>query len=198
MTILWAIKHAVCITLFILSDQNSLVTFSPLPPSLKTGRCLVVRVDKLFVNFWFAPLAYEGFIFILLLVKFYQTKLDTRMSNARLLIVFVRDGAWAFIIASVSLAWCALDVQLNQGKSISAITWLFAFFGTLACRLVLNLRTVARRRSMEPTNVGRVDALCPEMTVTGCFPPTAHILTRQYEASEGRCLCSGEGLSTVP
>ena len=46
------------------------------------------------------PLAYEGILFVLLLVKFYQMSRDTRMSSASLVVVFVRDGAWAFGVVS--------------------------------------------------------------------------------------------------
>ena len=117
---------AVLITLFTLERVSTLiiaiiavpkfdVSPSTFPTNLHVGRCIVTRTNGLFFSFWcvydrahfvifsqarfrMPGLIVETLLFLLLIAMFFQTKIYTDMSSPRLLVVFVRDGAWAFIL----------------------------------------------------------------------------------------------------
>ena len=43
-------------------------------------------------------LIFESFLFILIAVRFIRTRIQEGISSTRFLVVFVRDGAWAFVL----------------------------------------------------------------------------------------------------
>jgi hypothetical protein len=90
---------------------------NPLPPNLDARSCLLLGAPALFTNCWcvkvrkpssrgaqlslrqrIPPLIFQSILFIIIVVKFIKTKLQAGRNSPHLLIVFVRDGIWAFAL----------------------------------------------------------------------------------------------------
>ncbi|KAF8587010.1 hypothetical protein K439DRAFT_1631137 [Ramaria rubella] len=147
MLILLALEHAACITLLVLGLPNFDITPSPFPSNIHVGACIVVKLTALFPNYWIPGLGFETVLFVLLVIKFVLEK-RSGTGGSHLLIIFVRDGAWAFAIIFAMLLWSTLAFELNPQKGEVALTWLLTGLGFCGSRLILNLRAAARDASL--------------------------------------------------
>jgi len=120
---------------------------SPLSPNLHLGACLVEQVPALFSNYWVPGLIFESILFMLVAARFIQTKLHAEIDSPDVLIVFVRDGAWAFTLIFGVLLWSTLSFELTPVKGDVALTWLYSVLGFCGSRLILNLRGAAAERT---------------------------------------------------
>ncbi|KAF8529395.1 hypothetical protein JB92DRAFT_711141 [Gautieria morchelliformis] len=95
---LFLCERVSAIAIAVVSIPHFAMAPTSLPSNIHGGRCAVLSINSLFVSFWVPGLIVESILFLLLIAMFIQTKRSTGMSNPRLLVVFVRDGAWAFVI----------------------------------------------------------------------------------------------------
>ena len=90
---------------------------SSLPSTLDASACLMLNIPSLFPSLWYGQspwkmsidltshliskvpsLIFESFLFILVVVQFIRTRMEEGISSTPLLVVFVRDGTWAFML----------------------------------------------------------------------------------------------------
>lgn len=143
---LFALENAARITILGITIPKILIVPSPLPPNLHAGACLIVADPPLFSNYWVPGLIFESILFLLVMVRFVQTKLHAELDSPHVLVVFVRDGAWAFTVIFAVLLWNTLSFELTPVKGDVALTWLYSVLGCCGSRLVLNLRSAAVER----------------------------------------------------
>lgn len=70
--------------------------------------------------------------------------MDTQSESRPLLVVFVRDDAWAFLIIFAVSLWATLAYELTEHKGEVALTWHYSVLGFCGSRLILNLRSAGR------------------------------------------------------
>ncbi|KIJ54684.1 hypothetical protein M422DRAFT_24590 [Sphaerobolus stellatus SS14] len=142
---------------------------NPFPPQIHASACIITFLPKLFADYWAPGFAFQAILFLLLIYKFIHTKLKTTISTSRLLTVFVRDGAWAFVIIFAILLWNQLAFIINPQGGEVALGWLFSVFGFCGTRLVLNLRVAADK--VIPTFAGDTIPLTPVSPVSPSTRP---------------------------
>ncbi|KAF8529366.1 hypothetical protein JB92DRAFT_2861729 [Gautieria morchelliformis] len=138
---LFACESAARITILGITMPNIVIVPNPLPPHLHAGACLIVSVPSIFSNYWVPGLIFESILFLLVVYQFIQTKRHAEIGSPHVLIVFVRDGAWAFSLIFAFLLWSALSYELTPVKGDVALTWVFSVLGFCGPRLILNLRS---------------------------------------------------------
>jgi len=128
---------------------------NPFPPNLHIGACLVEKVPPLFFTFWIPALIFQSFLFGLVAAKFIFTKSQITQSP-RLLVVFVRDGAWAYALIFAGLLWATLAYTLSpvSEKGNIALIWFHSILAFSGPRMVLNLRSAAQRISKSTEDGG--------------------------------------------
>ena len=85
-------------------------------------------------------LIFECFLFTLVVVRFIRTRMHEGISSTPLLVVFVRDGTWAFVLmfgelrmddpvlyrstdsATAAMLWAALAFEIAGPKGSAVIT----------------------------------------------------------------------------
>lgn len=132
--ILWAIILAfvaeVTVMIVCLSVVLPQMTFSP--------DCLVAHAPSLFMSYWLSSLAFETFLFVLTLIKFFQSISRSRKS---ILYTFVRDGTWAFALIFVAMLLNMLMYKLNKTPLVGmGYGWAFAAMSFAGSHVLLNLR----------------------------------------------------------
>ncbi|KAF8586106.1 hypothetical protein K439DRAFT_1632025 [Ramaria rubella] len=148
--VLFACENIARITILGLTIPKILVVPSPLPPNIHSAACLVLETPSLFSNYWVPALIFDSILFLLVAVRFVQTKLQAELDSPHVLVVFVRDGAWAFTMIFASMLWGTLAFELTPIKGDIALTWLFSVLGFCGSRLILNLRSAAEEIDRPP------------------------------------------------
>jgi hypothetical protein len=135
---------------------------NPLPPNFDARSCLILGAPALFSNCWcvkvrktssrgaqmslcgrIPALVFQSILFILVVAKFVKAKLHAGGNSPHLLVVFVRDGIWAFalifgqsgvafrvftfifegvdILSTAMLLWSSLSYKLTVDKGNIAL-----------------------------------------------------------------------------
>ncbi|GJJ13121.1 hypothetical protein Clacol_007371 [Clathrus columnatus] len=105
---------------------NFVTTPLPLPSRIHIGACVVLAADPNFPNYLIPTLVTESSFFFLVLVKFIHSKVTTKTHTSHMLIVFLRDGLWAFALVFGVLVWSLVTYKVNPARGDIAITWLFS------------------------------------------------------------------------
>jgi len=146
------LQHAASIFIMVMTVPKIVVIPTPLPSHLHSGACLVVSIPNLFFHYWVPGLIFESILFVLLVAKFIGTKWKIGTYTPHLLAVFIRDGAWAFMLIFAAFLWCTLEFQLSLQKGDVPLTWIYSILGFSGSHLVLNLRVAAQERThWQPT-----------------------------------------------
>ncbi|KIP08572.1 hypothetical protein PHLGIDRAFT_377107 [Phlebiopsis gigantea 11061_1 CR5-6] len=112
-----------------------------LPKMTFTPDCLVAHAPGLFIIYWLCSLAFETFLFVLTLIKFFQS--ITRDTKS-ILFTFVRDGTWAFALIFVAMLLNMLMYKLNKTPLVGmGYGWAFAAMSFAGSHVLLNLRRLA-------------------------------------------------------
>ncbi|EKM60667.1 uncharacterized protein PHACADRAFT_246730 [Phanerochaete carnosa HHB-10118-sp] len=135
--ILWAIILAfiaeVTVMIVCLSIVLPQMTFSP--------DCLVAHAPSLFMSYWLSSLAFETFLFVLTLIKFFQS---ISRSKTSIVFIFVRDGTWAFALIFVAMLLNMLMYKLNKTPLVGmGYGWAFAAMSFAGSHVLLNLRRLS-------------------------------------------------------
>lgn len=144
--VLFVLENAAEITIIVLTVPKMRAIPNPLPTNLHVSACVIVELPVLFAKFWLPALLFQSILFFLVLAKFVQTKRQAGADSPHLLSIFIRDGTWAFTLGFAVLLWGVLAYELEIGKGDVALTWIYSILSFCATRLVLNLRSAARRR----------------------------------------------------
>lgn len=121
----------------------------PLPPNIHVGACVVLAADPDFPNYLIPTLVTESSFFLLVLIKFVHTKITVKTNTSHLLLVFLRDGIWAFAMVFGVLVWTIVTYKNTPANGDIAITWLFTVLPFAGTRLVINLRSEAPSRQQQ-------------------------------------------------
>jgi len=113
---------------------------NPLPPRLHISVCPSLIVPNDLPILWVPELVYQTFLFLLLVGKFAYTYRHNPFSLSKIILVFMRDGIWAFFLISATLVSSVIgyNTDINAGANISA--WYYTVIGICGSRVVLNLR----------------------------------------------------------
>jgi len=124
---------------------------SPLPANIPLGACVVLGADARFPYYLLPTVIVETILSIVILIKFIRNRLDTRAKPSKMMIVFIRDGLWAYALVFATLMWTFIGYRFAPQKGDVAITWLYSILSFSGTRLVLNLRDEAwsQRRVFE-------------------------------------------------
>lgn len=147
------------------------VTFPlPIPSNLHVGACVVIAADPDFPNYLVPALVTETTFFLLVLIKFIHTKITAKTHTSHLLIVFLRDGIWAYALVFGVLVWTIVTYKITPAKGDIAVTWLFTALPFAGTRLVINLRSEAPSRKnqdgMEMQIISPVSQTLSPMTLS--------------------------------
>jgi len=126
---LFACESAVRITILGITMPKIITLPNPLPSNLHAGACLITVVPPLFSSYWVPALTFESILFLLVVYQFVQTKRHAEIGSPHILIVFVRDGSWAFTLIFAVLLWSTLAFELNPVKGDIGLTWLYSVLG---------------------------------------------------------------------
>ncbi|PCH35513.1 hypothetical protein WOLCODRAFT_166301 [Wolfiporia cocos MD-104 SS10] len=85
--VLYFVEIAAMIT--VLAVATPVMQFNP--------ECLIVKTPPIFATYWIISLAFETFLFGLIIVKFF-TSVSRQLGRRSILFVLVRDGMWAYAI----------------------------------------------------------------------------------------------------
>jgi len=169
------IQHAAAIVILALTVPKILVVPSPLPPNLHVAACLILDIPSFFSNYWKPAIIAEGVLFALMVARFIRSKRHAAISTPYYLVVFLRDGTWAFAVIFAVLLWANLAFSLTPQKGDISLTWIFTVMGLSGSRLILNLRSAAQEQQQlslsYDTNIelsfmqNDISAICPERNI---------------------------------
>jgi len=128
------------------------VTFTnPLPPHLQIGSCIIEEEPVLLSAAWIPVLIFQSVLFGLIVSKFLLKHVKNRrdINIPRLLVVFMRDGIWAYGINFSAWLFAVIGYR-SRGVAISniAVIWCFAVVSFSSSRLVLNLRSAPEKEEL--------------------------------------------------
>lgn len=130
------------------------VIIDPLPLNVHASTCIGVSTPPGYSSLWIPPLIMQSILSVLVARKFIKTRMDTPNSNPPLLLVFVRDNAWAFVLIFAVSLWATLAYETTAHLGEIAITWNYSILGFCGTRLILNLRSAATKDAgNSPTDV---------------------------------------------
>ncbi|KAF8586095.1 hypothetical protein K439DRAFT_1615382 [Ramaria rubella] len=132
---------------------------SEIPPPIHSGLCATMNSNAVFYLYWIPGAVVESVLFLLLIGMFVRVKRCTGMSSPRLLVVFVRDGAWAFTVIFAAMLWCSFTFRFDFARGDIATTWMFSAAGLCGSRLILNLCTVAREHVWITSNIHQLHTM---------------------------------------
>jgi len=124
------------------ADMLDLVA-NPLPSNLHVPACVALTLPPLFSKYWISGLIFGSILFFLVTVKFVQTRWNAGVDSPHVLIVFVRDGTWAFAVLFGINLWMCLSFKSSAQQGDISLTWSYSVLGFCGSRLVLNLRSAA-------------------------------------------------------
>jgi len=141
--ILLAGEIAAVATVVATTLPSALILPSPLPANFHGGACVTASMPSRFSSLWVPPLVMQSILFGLVAIKFLRNRMDTQTKSAPLILVFVRDDAWAFLLIFAVSLWATLAFEVkNQGDI--ALTWHYSVLGFCGSRLILNLRSAGQ------------------------------------------------------
>jgi len=123
----------------------------PVPHNLPLGACTVLQADPRFPEYFLPTLVMETILTIIFALKFIHMRLSTNVQLSQLMMIFLRDGLWAYTILFADFLWTYIAYKSSPQKGDTAIAWLFTVLSFSATRLILNLRAESPKR--EPENV---------------------------------------------
>lgn len=132
-------------TIIAIAVPKMIVIPNPLPPNLHVGACLNLAVPELYSKLVVPALAFQSLMFALVVIRFIRVRLLGGDNSPHLLVVFVRDGTWAFTLIFSVLLWAALTFKEAQ-KGEVALNWDYTVVSICGSRLILNLRSEAARK----------------------------------------------------
>jgi len=117
----------------------------PIPHHISFGACVTLTADPRFHNYFLVTIIVETLLTILFAVKFAPfifSRATPGSRLSRLMVVFVRDGLWAYSLVCAILVRVYISYRINPQGDM-AIAWLYSVLSFTATRLILNLRTEA-------------------------------------------------------
>jgi len=138
---LLAAEFAAMFALVATSLPKAVIVSNPLR-NIHAGPCVGISVSSLFSSLWIPPLIMQSILSILVAKKFIKSRLDAQADSPPILVVFIRDHTWAFVLIFAVSLWATLAyATINQGEV--ALTWNYSVLGFCGSRLILNLRSAA-------------------------------------------------------
>lgn len=116
-----------------------------LPGMTFTPACLVAHTSGVFISYWASSLAFETFLFILTLVKFYHS-VSCSFKEQSIIGIFLRDGIWAFALIFVAMLLNLLMYKLCKTPLAGmGYGWALASLSFAGSHILLNLRGFGAR-----------------------------------------------------
>jgi len=147
---LLAVEFSAMVALVATSLPNGHIIPSLLTDNIHAGSCIGKYMPARFASLWIPPLIMQGIVSSLITGKFIWSRLDAQTSSSPLLVVFIRDHVWAFLLIFAVSMWSTLAYQLTIYDGQVALTWNYSVLGFCGSRLILNLREAAYASDNSP------------------------------------------------
>lgn len=122
-----------------------------IPKQTFTPDCLVAGSPKIYIAYWLSSLIFETLLFVLTLVKFFQSAKREYGSNS-ILFVFVRDGTWAYAMIFLAMLLNTLLYQLvDTPLAGMGYFWAQSVMSFAGSHVLLNIRRLSQPTS-KPAN----------------------------------------------
>ncbi|KIJ53631.1 hypothetical protein M422DRAFT_25458 [Sphaerobolus stellatus SS14] len=147
----------------------------PLPARIPLGACVVLGADRRFPYYLLPTVIVETVLSVLIAARFIRMRWTTKAQSSSIMLVFIRDGIWAYVMVFAFLMWTFVAYRIAPQKGDIAIAWLYNVLSFCGTRLILNLRAEAPKNKQLRLDSGHElhnirGVLITTSTITGTDP----------------------------